>query len=244
MQVATFTTPGVHMEDAGTGRRAGAARQRRVRRRSGRGARHSRSWRPCRSTIPPRRSLELERAMSSWACPARWCSATSTAWRSPTRATSRCGRRPTSWAPSSTSTPRIRSASRRWSEYWLMPLVGFLMDTTLAAAHLVFAGIPRRYPADHLGAVPHGRRDSVPRRAARPRLRSVCRLPRQHRSAAERLPQAVLLRHGELRSRAASSWRSTFAGVDHILAGSDYPHQIGSIPKMLQVAQGPGRAGG
>ena len=24
-----------------------------------------------------------------------------------------------------------------------------------------------------------------------------------------------------------------FAGADHILAGSDYPHQIGSIPKML-----------
>ena len=23
-----------------------------------------------------------------------------------------------------------------------------------------------------------------------------------------------------------------FAGADHILAGSDYPHQIGSIPKM------------
>jgi aminocarboxymuconate-semialdehyde decarboxylase len=24
-----------------------------------------------------------------------------------------------------------------------------------------------------------------------------------------------------------------FAGIDHILAGSDYPHQIGSLPKML-----------
>ena len=24
-----------------------------------------------------------------------------------------------------------------------------------------------------------------------------------------------------------------FAGADHILAGSDYPHQIGSIPSML-----------
>jgi aminocarboxymuconate-semialdehyde decarboxylase len=24
-----------------------------------------------------------------------------------------------------------------------------------------------------------------------------------------------------------------FAGIDHILAGSDYPHQIGSISKML-----------
>src|SRR5439155_23730373 len=26
-----------------------------------------------------------------------------------------------------------------------------------------------------------------------------------------------------------------FAGADHILAGSDYPHQIGSIPKMLEA---------
>jgi aminocarboxymuconate-semialdehyde decarboxylase len=25
-----------------------------------------------------------------------------------------------------------------------------------------------------------------------------------------------------------------FAGADHVLAGSDYPHQIGSIPLMLQ----------
>jgi aminocarboxymuconate-semialdehyde decarboxylase len=26
-----------------------------------------------------------------------------------------------------------------------------------------------------------------------------------------------------------------FAGADHVLAGSDYPHQIGSIPKMLEA---------
>ena len=26
-----------------------------------------------------------------------------------------------------------------------------------------------------------------------------------------------------------------FAGPEHILAGSDYPHQIGSIPKMLDA---------
>ena len=26
-----------------------------------------------------------------------------------------------------------------------------------------------------------------------------------------------------------------FAGADHILAGSDYPHQIGSIPSMLEA---------
>ena len=26
-----------------------------------------------------------------------------------------------------------------------------------------------------------------------------------------------------------------FAGADHVLAGSDYPHQIGSIPSMLDA---------
>jgi aminocarboxymuconate-semialdehyde decarboxylase len=26
----------------------------------------------------------------------------------------------------------------------------------------------------------------------------------------------------------------SFAGAEHILAGSDYPHKIGSIPKMLE----------
>jgi len=29
-----------------------------------------------------------------------------------------------------------------------------------------------------------------------------------------------------------------FAGADHILAGSDYPHQIGSIPAMLSSLRG------
>ena len=47
------------------------------------------------------------------------------------------------------------------TEFWLMPLVGFLMDTTLAAAHLVFAGVPERFPRikwvlGHLGgAIPY-----------------------------------------------------------------------------------------
>ena len=29
-----------------------------------------------------------------------------------------------------------------------------------------------------------------------------------------------------------------FAGPDRILAGSDYPHQIGSIPLMIETIQG------
>src|SRR5215467_16038185 len=32
------------------------------------------------------------------------------------------------------------------TDFWLMPLMGFLMDTTLAAAKIVFSGIPQRFP--------------------------------------------------------------------------------------------------
>src|SRR5450759_3693895 len=47
------------------------------------------------------------------------------------------------------------------TDFWLMPLVGFLFDTTLAASKLVFAGVPEKYPKitwvlTHLGgAIPY-----------------------------------------------------------------------------------------
>ena len=46
-------------------------------------------------------------------------------------------------------------------DYWLMPLVGFLFDTTLAAAKLVFSGVVDRHPnirwvLTHMGgAIPY-----------------------------------------------------------------------------------------
>lgn len=46
-------------------------------------------------------------------------------------------------------------------EYWLMPLVGFPLDTTLAAAKLVFSGVVERFGGirwvlAHLGgAIPY-----------------------------------------------------------------------------------------
>ena len=56
------------------------------------------------------------------------------------------------------------------TDFWLMPLVGFLMDTTLAAAKLVFSGIPERFPRIRWALVPSRRRDPVSRRTPRPRL--------------------------------------------------------------------------
>lgn len=118
-------------------------------------------------------------------------------------------------------------------DYWLMPLVGFLMDTTLAAASLVFSGVTERFPRirwvlSHLGgAIPYlaERLDRGYEAFADCRVNvkqyPSAYLKRFYFDTVNFDPRAIELAIG-------------FAGADHILAGSDYPHQIGSIPKMLE----------
>ncbi len=117
-------------------------------------------------------------------------------------------------------------------KYWLMPLVGFLMDTTLAAGKIVFSGIVERFPRitwvlTHMGG-------AIPYLAER--------MDRGYEAFAEcranitRKPSEYLRRfyYDTVNfDNAAQRLAIEFAGVDRILAGSDYPHQIGSIPKML-----------
>ncbi len=119
------------------------------------------------------------------------------------------------------------------TEYWLMPLVGFPFDTTLAAAKLVMSGVADKFPRirwvlGHLGgAIPY----------------IAERLDRGYHAFAEcrahiaRPPSEYLKRFyydtvnfdvGALRLAVE------FAGADHVLAGSDYPHQIGSMKAMLE----------
>jgi aminocarboxymuconate-semialdehyde decarboxylase len=120
-------------------------------------------------------------------------------------------------------------------EYWLMPLNGFLFDTTLAAGKLVFSGVVKRYPRikwvlGHLGG-------TIPYLAER--LDRGYRAFKECRVNIDEPPTAYLKRH---------FWYDTvnfaqgplklaieFAGTGHILAGSDYPHMIGSIPLMLDA---------
>ena len=119
------------------------------------------------------------------------------------------------------------------TEYWLMPLVGFLMDTTLAASQLVFSGVVERYPKirwvlAHLGG-------AIPYLAER--------LDRGYKAFADcrkniSRPPSTYLRRFYFDTvnfdPRALQLAIDFAGVDHILAGSDYPHQIGSIRSMIQ----------
>jgi aminocarboxymuconate-semialdehyde decarboxylase len=120
------------------------------------------------------------------------------------------------------------------NEYWLMPLVGFLFDTTLAAASLTFAGVPERFPRIrwalcHLGgAIPYlAERLDRGFHAFRDCRAHIQRPPSEY--LREFYFDTVNFNQGALKLAI------DFAGADHILAGSDYPHQIGSIPSMLEA---------
>ncbi|HUE88068.1 MAG TPA: amidohydrolase family protein [Vicinamibacterales bacterium] len=119
-------------------------------------------------------------------------------------------------------------------DYWLTALVGFLFDTTLAAAHLTFAGVPERYPdikwvLTHMGgALPYlAERCDRGYEAFADCRQNISKPPteyfkRFYYDTVNFNPDAI-------------EFAIKFAGAEHILAGSDYPHQIGSIPKMLSA---------
>jgi len=119
-------------------------------------------------------------------------------------------------------------------EYWLMPLVGFLFDTTLAAASLVFRGVAERFPRIrwalcHLGG-------AIPYLAER--LDRGFLAFRDCRTHIDRPPSTYLQEfyYDTVNfNQGALKLAIEFAGADHVLAGSDYPHQIGSIPSMLEA---------
>ncbi len=124
------------------------------------------------------------------------------------------------------------------TEYWLMPLNGFLFDTTLAASKLVFSGVVRRFPRirwvlGHLGG-------TIPYLAER--LDRGWRAFKECRAHIDEPPSAYLKRHFwyDTVNFAAGPLKLAieFAGADHIVAGSDYPHRIGSIPLMLEAIRG------
>ncbi|HEY7233829.1 MAG TPA: amidohydrolase family protein, partial [Gemmatimonadaceae bacterium] len=119
------------------------------------------------------------------------------------------------------------------TDFWLMPLVGFLFDTTLAAAKLVFAGVPERYPRikwvlSHLGgAIPY----------IAERLDRGWRAFGDCRAHIDRPPSEYLRRfYFDTVNFDARALRfaADFGGVSQLLAGSDYPHAIGSIELMKE----------
>jgi aminocarboxymuconate-semialdehyde decarboxylase len=124
-------------------------------------------------------------------------------------------------------------------DYWLMPLIGFPFDTTLAAASLVFSGVVERFPGitwvlAHLGG-------AIPYLAER-----LDRGYRAFRSCRDHIgkPPSEYLRtfyYDTVNFDAGSlELAIAFAGVDRVMAGSDFPHQIGSLRSMVSSIEGLG----
>ncbi len=115
-------------------------------------------------------------------------------------------------------------------EYMLMPLVGFLMDTTLATAHLVFSGVPERFPRIRWllchtgGAIPFLAERLDRGFEAFPRCKAdISRPPTDY--LRQFYYDTVNFNPACLRLAV------DFAGPDHVVMGSDYPHMIGSLEK-------------
>jgi aminocarboxymuconate-semialdehyde decarboxylase len=123
------------------------------------------------------------------------------------------------------------------TDYWLMPLIGFAFDTTLAAAKLVFSGVVEKFPGirwvlAHLGgAIPY-----LAERLDRGYLAF-----KECRENITSLPSEYLKKfyfdtvNFDVK---ALEFAVSFAGANHLVAGSDYPHQIGSLEKMISSIEG------
>ncbi|MBI4538720.1 MAG: amidohydrolase [Gemmatimonadetes bacterium] len=118
-------------------------------------------------------------------------------------------------------------------EYWLMPLVGFPFDTTLAAAKLVFSGVAERFPGirwvlAHLGG-------AIPYLAERlDRGYGAFRECREHITKPPSEYLKAFYYDTVNFDAAALRLAIDFSGADHVLAGSDFPHRIGSLQQMLE----------
>ena len=231
MQVVTFTTPGVHFESPGIATEMARA----VNDAFGREIRHRKHF-TALATLPlndPAESVhELERAMKEHGLRGAmvFSNVNGTPLASPAFESL--------WqmADELDAVIYIHPAHphhvEAMEEYWLTALVGFLFDTTLAAAHLTFAGVPERYPRiqwvlTHMGgALPYlAERCDRGYEAFADCRANISKPPSEYfkqfyYDTVNFNPDAI-------------EFAIAFAGVDRILAGSDYPHQIGSIPKML-----------
>lgn len=129
--------------------------------------------------------------------------------------------------------PTYPAGIEAMTDFWLMPLVGFTFDTTLAAAGLVFSGVVERFPGvnwvlAHLGG-------AIPYLAER--LDRGYHAFEECRAHITQPPSEYLKKfYYDTVNFDVNALRFAidFAGADHLLAGSDYPHQIGSLHSMVE----------
>jgi aminocarboxymuconate-semialdehyde decarboxylase len=128
--------------------------------------------------------------------------------------------------------PMVPAYTEPMVEFSLVPLVGFLLDTTLSVGKMVFSGLFEKHPnlcliLPHLGGV-------LP--FLLERMDNGYRAYSECREHIRKLPSEYLKKfyydtvsfHGPALMCAYYS-----VGADHMVLGSDYPHVIGDISKSV-----------
>lgn len=120
------------------------------------------------------------------------------------------------------------------ADYRLTALLGFLFDTSIAAARLVFSGTMERHPElqvvlGHLGGtIPYVAERLDRGFAAYPECRAhITRPPGE--SFRRMYVDTVNFHPGALRLGVE------YMGADRVLFGSDYPHEVGSIGRAREA---------
>ncbi len=122
----------------------------------------------------------------------------------------------------------------RLSSYYLANLIGNPLDTTIAAACLVFSGVLERYPSLKF-CLSHGG-GFVPYQAGR--FLHGWQVRTEPKSKLQKPPTESLQRFyfdTIVHSKDALDFLVGTAGVDRVLLGSDYPFDMGMPDGVLQV---------
>lgn len=126
------------------------------------------------------------------------------------------------------------AGANRLSSYYLTNLIGNPLDTTIAAACLVFGGVLERYPSLKF-CLAHGG-GFVPYQAGR--LLHGWRVRSEPKKTLGKPPTESLARFyfdTIVHSKEALEFLVATAAAEHVLLGSDYPFDMGMPDAVLQV---------
>ncbi len=137
--------------------------------------------------------------------------------------------------------PQKTAAGERTKEFYLKNLIGNPLETTIAAASLVFGGVLERYPELRVclvhggGFLPFQTGRMIHGWKERPECRRFIR--ESPEVSIRRLYFDTLTHYGP-----ALRYLTDTFGADHVLLGSDYPFDMGTLEGARQVrAAGLGR---
>lgn len=133
--------------------------------------------------------------------------------------------------------PTTPAHPQAFMDYRMVAVAGFLFDTTLAISRIVFSGLLERFPnltfiLAHLGGtIPYIAERMDRAFAAYPECRAHISTPPSQLLKTRCYLDSVNFDPDALRLGVA------FAGPGRLMLGSDYPHQVGDMPRAVRTVK-------